>query len=114
MVTPRLSGTGNPQYQPNSQSRVARLSCSSPLLAVLSAVYIWQPLPAQLPIPPQCDENLLRLASPVNGYQRRGNRCEGLYARQVAGTTLFLSSFAVVRIRPAVRRLPSDSLDCPH
>jgi hypothetical protein len=29
----------------------------------------------------------------VNGYRARGDRCEGVYARQVAGTTLFLSSF---------------------
>jgi hypothetical protein len=40
-----------------------------------------------------CDSNLLHLAAPVNGYQPRGDRCEGVYARQVAGTTLFLSSF---------------------
>ena len=42
---------------------------------------------------PPCDSNLLQLAAPVNGYQPRGDRCEGVYARQVAGTTLFLSSF---------------------
>jgi hypothetical protein len=36
---------------------------------------------------------LIKLASPVNGYQPRGDRCEGVYARQVAGTTLFLASF---------------------
>jgi len=35
----------------------------------------------------------VQLAAPVNGYQARGDRCEGVYARQVAGTTLFLSSF---------------------
>ena len=40
-----------------------------------------------------CDSNLLQLAAPVNGYRLRGDRCEGVYARQVAGTTLFLSSF---------------------
>jgi hypothetical protein len=40
-----------------------------------------------------CDSNLLQLAAPVNGYRPRGDRCEGVYARQVAGTTLFLSSF---------------------
>jgi len=45
------------------------------------------------PSNPACDTNLLRLAAPVNGYQPRGDRCEGVYARQVAGTTLFLSSF---------------------
>jgi len=35
----------------------------------------------------------MQLAAPVNGYQARGDRCEGVYARQVAGTTMFLSSF---------------------
>jgi hypothetical protein len=35
----------------------------------------------------------VQLAAPVNGYQARGDRCEGVYARQVAGTTMFLSSF---------------------
>lgn len=40
-----------------------------------------------------CDSSLMQLAAPVNGYQPRGDRCEGVYARQVAGTTMFLSSF---------------------
>jgi hypothetical protein len=40
-----------------------------------------------------CDSSLVQLAARVNGYQSRGDRCEGVYARQVAGTTLFLSSF---------------------
>ena len=45
------------------------------------------------PARPACDSGLMQLAAPVNGYQARGDRCEGVYARQVAGTTLFLSSF---------------------
>jgi len=45
------------------------------------------------PARPACDSGLVQLAAPVNGYQARGDRCEGVYARQVAGTTLFLSSF---------------------
>ena len=45
------------------------------------------------PTRPACDSGLVQLASPVNGYQARGDRCEGVYARQVAGTTMFLSSF---------------------
>lgn len=56
--------------------------------AVASAVRAQTP-PGRSP----CDEALLRLAAPVNGYQPRGDRCEGLYARQVSGTTLFLASF---------------------
>jgi hypothetical protein len=40
-----------------------------------------------------CDETLLRLASPGNGYRSLGDRCEGVYAKQVGGTTLFLASF---------------------
>jgi hypothetical protein len=40
-----------------------------------------------------CDETLLHLASPGNGYRSMGDRCEGVYAKQVGGTTLFLASF---------------------
>ena len=40
-----------------------------------------------------CDETLIRLASPGNGYRPLGDRCEGVYAKQVGGTTLFLASF---------------------
>lgn len=39
-----------------------------------------------------CDSALTRLATPVNGYRQRGDRCEGLYAQQVSGTTVFLAS----------------------
>ena len=45
------------------------------------------------PARPACDSGLVQLAAPVNGYQSRGDRCEGVYNRQVAGTTMFLSSF---------------------
>jgi hypothetical protein len=58
-------------------------------LAVAVSPALAQGTPAKLP----CDANLLQLAARVNGYQPRGDRCEGVYARQVAGTTLFLSSF---------------------
>lgn len=58
-------------------------------LVAVSSAGIAQGKPAN----PACDTNLMRLAAPVNGYQARGDRCEGVYARQVAGTTLFLSSF---------------------
>jgi len=44
------------------------------------------------PARPACDSGLVQLAAPVNGYQARGDRCEGVYARQVAVTSLFLSS----------------------
>jgi len=40
-----------------------------------------------------CDETLIRLAPPGNGYRALGDRCEGVYAKQVGGTTLFLASF---------------------
>ena len=40
-----------------------------------------------------CDETLMRLAAPGNGYRALGDRCEGVYAKQVGGTTLFLASF---------------------
>lgn len=58
-------------------------------LAVAASPALAQGTTGKLP----CDTNLLQLAAPVNGYQPRGDRCEGVYARQVAGTTLFLSSF---------------------
>jgi hypothetical protein len=32
----------------------------------------------------------------VNGYRQRGDRCEGLYAQQVSGTTVFLASLTEV------------------
>lgn len=68
-----------------------------PLRAVRACVWLTiavGPVSAQQPSPtPPCDSRLLQLAAPVNGYQRRGDRCEGVYARQVAGTTLFLASF---------------------
>jgi hypothetical protein len=59
------------------------------LLVGATSVGVAQGTPAN----PACDTNLMQLAAPVNGYQPRGDRCEGVYARQVAGTTLFLSSF---------------------
>ena len=39
-----------------------------------------------------CDSALTKLATAVNGYRQRGDRCEGLYAQQVSGTTVFLAS----------------------
>ena len=46
--------------------------------------------------PAGCDEALARLASGANGYRARGDRCEGVYSRPVAGTTLFLASFTQI------------------
>lgn len=52
------------------------------------------PLAAQsAPGTAACDQTLIRLASPEDGYRPLGDRCEGVYAKQVAGTTLFLASF---------------------
>lgn len=39
-----------------------------------------------------CDPDLLRLAPRVNGYRNRGDRCEGVYIKQVGGTSIFLAS----------------------
>lgn len=66
-----------------------RISIFGVALIVTASGVLAQGTPAK----PPCDSNLLQLAAPVNGYQPRGDRCEGVYARQVAGTTLFLSSF---------------------
>jgi hypothetical protein len=93
MATLLMSGLRSSRYHDLSRLRAASVVDSPWLSILLSAAFTWQPLAAQSPAAPPCDDNLLRLAAPVNGYQQRGNRCEGLYARQVAGTTLFLSSF---------------------
>lgn len=58
-------------------------------LALATSGLVAQGTPAR----PACDSGLVQLAAQVNGYQARGDRCEGVYARQVAGTTMFLSSF---------------------
>jgi len=39
-----------------------------------------------------CDNELERQAYGPHGYRQRGDRCEGLYQKQVGGTTLFLAS----------------------
>lgn len=39
-----------------------------------------------------CDSTLLALARGPEGYQLRGQRCEGIYAQPVAGTALWLVS----------------------
>ncbi len=39
-----------------------------------------------------CDRGLEGLARGPHGYALRGDRCEGIYAQQVAGTTLILAS----------------------
>ncbi len=62
-------------------------SCALPsmlLLAFPGATRAFQAEP--------CDSALTKLATPVNGYRQRGDRCEGLYAQQVSGTTVFLAS----------------------
>jgi hypothetical protein len=64
----------------------------SRFLALMFCVPLAPPLAAQAK-GPRCDENLIRLASAVNGYQQRGDRCEGLYGKQVSGTSLYLASF---------------------
>ncbi len=66
-----------------------RCTCVGGWLAVGASALAAQGTPGR----PACDSGLMQLAAPVNGYQARGDRCEGVYARQVAGTTMFLSSF---------------------
>jgi hypothetical protein len=39
-----------------------------------------------------CDKNLEKLAGGPHGYVLRGDRCEGIYAREVAGTSLWIAS----------------------
>lgn len=40
-----------------------------------------------------CDRGLVDRARGNAGYAQRGDRCEGLYVQEVAGTALFLASF---------------------
>lgn len=39
----------------------------------------------------QCDPNLQKADADPNGYRLRGDRCEGVYIKQVAGTTVVAS-----------------------
>ncbi len=59
-------------------------------LALLSVLAVRAPVLAVQAT--SCDPVLTHLAAPVNGYRQRGDRCEGLYAQQVSGTTVFLAS----------------------
>jgi len=66
------------------------------LRAVLvSSVLAVAPLLAQPPSDP-CDPGLLGRATGPDKYERRGDRCEGLYVREVAGTALAVVSFTTV------------------
>src|SRR2546425_622955 len=39
----------------------------------------------------QCDPRLQQAGSDPNGYRLRGDRCEGIYIKEVAGTTVVAS-----------------------
>lgn len=41
----------------------------------------------------QCDPNLSQPTDLPYGYRDRGNRCEGIYIKEVKSTTLFIASF---------------------
>ena len=60
--------------------------------AFLLAGAVLQPLAMSSAQAPSCDAQLVKRAPRVNGYRQRGDRCEGIYERQVAGTDLFLAS----------------------
>ena len=40
-----------------------------------------------------CDPSLVKLSSGPSGYKERGDRCEGIYIKEVGSTTLQVSSF---------------------
>src|ERR1035438_3842170 len=43
--------------------------------------------------PNQCDPHLVQPAADPNGYRLRGDRCEGIYIQDVAGSPLFIASW---------------------
>ncbi len=63
-------------------------------MSLLGSLLVPFLLTAQAPEGPSCDSALLhRARGGAFGYAHRGDRCEGLYARQVAGgTVLYLVS----------------------
>src|SRR5258706_2290129 len=40
-----------------------------------------------------CDSSLLKLSAGPSGYKERGDRCEGIYIKEVGSTTLQVASF---------------------
>ena len=43
--------------------------------------------------PNQCDPHLVQPSADPNGYRLRGDRCEGIYIQDVAGSPLFIASW---------------------
>jgi hypothetical protein len=66
---------------------IALLLIVSPLWAVLDPRY---PDAAQIA---DCDKQLEQPVSNPNGYRLRGDRCEGVFVQEVAGTPLVIASF---------------------
>jgi hypothetical protein len=62
-------------------------------IVVVSSILAGAPLLAQPPGGDPCDPGLLSRATGPDKYERRGDRCEGLYAREVAGAALAVVSF---------------------
>lgn len=71
--------------------RFRRIRCGRPLLwaACLFLTLFPEFLPAQQFA---CDKQLEQQAYGAHGYRQRGDRCEGLYAKPVGGTTLWVAS----------------------
>lgn len=56
---------------------------------VLALLWLFSAMPA---LGQSCDDDLLARARGPHGYQLRGERCEGIYARPVGGSVLYLIS----------------------
>jgi hypothetical protein len=75
---------------PGIGSSHARLCLIALLLLVINGSFAANPSPAQQSY---CDPSLAQLKDTPLGYRERGDRCEGLYIREVSSTTLLIASF---------------------
>lgn len=69
-------------------------------MVLAGIVVVAAPLAAQ----PQCEDRLVQAVAVPNGYRARGDRCEGVYARPIAGT-----AFVVLSLTAAFDRFAPGS-----
>jgi putative ABC transport system substrate-binding protein len=86
--------------------RLPGLRLMALLCVVITASFVPHPSPAQQS---HCDPALPQLKDTPLGYRERGDRCEGLYIRDVSSTTLLIGSFTESHQEytdafPAIRR----------
>ena len=64
-------------------------------VVVVASLFLFAGAPAGAQSNP-CDPHLSQLAQGSQGYRLRGDRCEGIYSREVESATLLLASFTEV------------------